>query len=194
MLAVKLDVLPDVPIQRILVLRTARTAQVQWTLDQLKSKYPSATVAVLGTHLWDNPLFDGMRRFEIPEAWLKPSSYSRFAREVRIFKFDLAVMILNGDGSTGYEGVSRVMKRISAETKLVAGYNRRWYAWNHASFSSGFFLQRWLCHAFEYVLLGLAYVYMLLKSSKPAYMPAGQGRAACRAFEWVKLPLRQWHP
>ena len=178
MLAVKLDALPDIAVQRILVLRTARAPQVQWTLEQLRAKYPSATLAVLGTQLRGNVLFDGMRQFEIHEAWLKPASYRKFKREVRNCRFDLAVMILNGDGSTGYEGVSLVMKRISAGTKLVAGYNGRWYAWNHASFSSGFFLQRLLCHAFEYVLLGLSYAYMLLKSSRPSYMPDGQGRAA----------------
>jgi hypothetical protein len=83
MLAVKLDALPDIAIQRILVLRTARAPQVQWTLEQLRSKYPSATLAVLGTQLRGNVLFDGMRQFEIQEAWLKPASYRQFRREVR---------------------------------------------------------------------------------------------------------------
>jgi len=178
MLAVKLDALPDIEIQRILVLRTARAPQVQWALEQLRAKYPSAIFAVLGTQLRDNTLFDGMRQFEIREAWLKPSGFRAFEREVRSCRFDLAVMVLNGDGSTGYEDVSRVMNRIPASTKLVAGFNHRWYAWNHASFSSGFLLSRWLCNALEYLLLGFTYACMLLKSSRPAYMPTGQGRRA----------------
>ena len=176
MLAVKLDALPGVDFQRVLVLRTARAPQVQWTLEQLSAKYPSASFAVLGTQLRGNTLFDGMRQFEISDPWLKPSAFRKYEREVRSAQFDLAVMVLNGDGSTGYEDVSRVMKRVPAGTKLVAGYNRSWYAWNHASFSSGFFALRWMWQAFEYVVLGLAYIYLLLKSSRPSYMPAGQER------------------
>ena len=176
MLAVKLDALPDAAVQRILVLRTARAPQVQWVLEQLRAKYPSAAIAILGTQLRDNPLFDGMQLFEIQEPWLKPSSFRKYEREIRCAQFDLAVMVLNGDGSTGYEDVSRVMKRIPAGNRLVAGYNRCWYAWNHASFSSGFFAVRWLCQALEYVALVLAFIYLLLKSSRPSYMPAGQGR------------------
>jgi hypothetical protein len=178
MLAVKLDALPDIAIQRVLVLRTARAAQVQWALEQLRAKYSSATFAVLGTQLRDNHLFEEMRKFEIQEAWLRPSGFRPFKREIRSGQFDLAVMVLNGDRSTGYEDVSRVMKRIPAGTKLVAGYNRSWYAWNHASFSSGFFVQRWLCQALEYVVLGLAYAWLFSKSSRPSYMPTGQGRRA----------------
>jgi hypothetical protein len=178
MLAVKLEALPEAAIQRILLLRTARAPQVQWALEQLRAKYPSATFAVLGTHLRDTSLFDGMQQFEIQGEWLTPSGFRAFEREVRSGQFDLAAMVLNGDGSTGYEDVSRIMKRIPARTKLVAGYNRCWYAWNHASFSSGFFVYRWLCQAFEYIVLGLAYLYLLLKSSRPSYMPAGQGRRA----------------
>ena len=178
MLAVKLDALPDAAIQRILILRTARAPQVQWALEQLRTKYPLATFAVLGTQLRDNALFDEMQQFEVQEAWLKLSGYRRFERDVRECQFDLAVMVLNGDGATGYEAVSQVMKRISAGTKLVAGYNGRWYVWNHRSFSSGSFVRRWLCNALEYALLAFAFGYMLLKSSKPAYMPTGQGRPA----------------
>jgi hypothetical protein len=178
MLAVKLDALPDSDIQRILILRTARAPQVQWALEQLRAKYPSASCAVLGTQLRDNALFDGMRQFEIQEAWLKPSGYRKFEPAIRNCHFDLAVIVLNGDGATGYEDVSRVMKRIPAGTKLVAGFNQRWYAWNHASFSSGSLVQRWLCHGLEYVLFGITYSYMLLKSSRPSYMPSGQGRTA----------------
>lgn len=178
MLAVKIDALPNTTIRRILILRTARDPQVQWALEQLQTKYPSATISVLGSQLRGNALFEGMTPFEIQEQWLKPSSYRRFEKDIRSGKFDLAVMVLNGDGSIGYEGVSRVMKRIPAAAKLVAGYNRQWYVWNHASFSSGFFAERWLCNVFECVLWGLAFMYLALKSSKPSYMPAGQRQAA----------------
>jgi len=177
-LAVKLDALPDIDVHRILILRTARGPQVQWALDQLRTQYPSATCSVLGTQLRDNAMFSGMRQFEIQEPWLKVSSYRKFEHDIRNCHFDLAVMVLNGDGAIGYEDVSRIMKRIPAPTKLVAGFSHRWYAWNHASFSSGSFVQRWLCHGIEYVLFGITYSYMFLKSSSPSYMPASQGRTA----------------
>jgi hypothetical protein len=178
MLKVKLARLPEADVQRILILRTARTPQVQWALEQLRAQYPSAGYAVLGTGLQNNILFDGMRKFEVQSAWLKPDAFREFEREIRDHHFDLVVMILNGDGATGYEDVSRIMKKIPAGLKLVSGYNRRWYRWNHSAFSSGSFPLRWICTALECLLFPFVHAYMFTRSSRPAYMPSGQERRA----------------
>lgn len=178
MLKVKLARLPEASVQRILILRTARMPQIQWTLEQLHAQYPSAGYAVLGTQLQNNVLFDGMRKFEVQSTWLKPAGLRKFERDIRNQHFDLVVMVLNGDGATGYEDVSRIMKKIPAQLKLVSGYSRRWYLWNHSAFSSGSFPRRWFCTVLEYLLFPFVHAYMFAKSSKPAYMPSGQERRA----------------
>ena len=74
MLAVKVETLPDRPVRRILILRTAQTLQVQWALEELRRTYPEAKFGVLGTQLSKNALFDGMEHFEPSQPWLSPES------------------------------------------------------------------------------------------------------------------------
>jgi hypothetical protein len=167
--------LPAGRVHRILILRTAPIPQVQRAVEQLKMAYPDARFGVLGRQL-EHPLFADMQRFEIRQAWLSPRSYRPFRREVEKLNFDLAVMCLNSDSGMGYERVSRVLKRIPAAGKLVAGYSGEWLLWRHDLFQQGQRTVRWMVNAFECVLLPLVFAAVAAMPSSNTYMPAGQGR------------------
>jgi len=177
MFAHKLQNLPQTSIRRILILRTAPVPQVRLAVEQLKHAYPEAQFSVLGRQL-NHSLFAGMQKFEITRPWLNLSGYRPFHRAVEAGDFDMAVMCLNGDSWVGYEQVSRVMKRIPAREKLVAGYTMEWYAWRHDIFQEGSWLARRAISVLETVLLPLVYLGVMAMPSGRKYMPAGQGRSA----------------
>ena len=177
MFAEPLKDLPQANIQKILVLRTAPTPQVRWTIEQLRHAYPQARFSVLGTQL-DNSLFDGMDRMSLGEPWLTPRSYKPLSRRVAAADFDLAVMCLNGEPFMAYEKVSQVMKRVPARIKLVAAYSQEWYAWKRELFPDGSLLVRCVLNAFETVLLPSLFLVVAAMPSRNTYMPEGQGRQA----------------
>jgi hypothetical protein len=167
--------LPACGVHRILILRTAPIPQVQWAIERLRAAYPDARFWVLGRQL-EHPVFADMQRLEIRQMWLSPRSYKPFRREVEKLNLDLAVMCLNSDSCMGYERVSRVMKKIPAGDKLVAGYSGEWFHWKHALFQQGSGAVRWMVSALEFLLLPLVYALVAGMSSSKTYMPAGQGR------------------
>jgi hypothetical protein len=177
MFAQPLKQLPPADIRKILVLRTAPTPQIQWAVEQLKQAYPQARFSILGRQL-DHPLFEDMEKMPISAQWLTPRSCRMFRRKVAVAGFDLAVMCLNGDSFTGYENVSRVMKRIPAATKLVSAYTREWYCWRHDLFHDGSPLLRWALNSFESLLLPLIFLAVAAMPSRNTYMPGTQGRPA----------------
>jgi hypothetical protein len=173
----KLERLPQAAIRKILVFRTAPIPQLQWVIEKLKDEYPGAEFWILGRQL-DHPLFEGTHKFEIAEPWLNPRSYRPFRTEAEEAAFDLAVMCLNSESWAGYESVSRVMKRIPAREKLIAGYPKDWYAWRHDLFQEGTWLLRTAMAALEFLLLPLVFVVVAATPAGNKYMPAGQGRPA----------------
>lgn len=177
MFAPPLKELPRASVRRILILRTAASPQVQWAVEQLKGAYPEAQFWVLGTQLKQS-LFESMQKMEISQPWLNPRSCKEFRHALAEADFDLAVMCLNSDVWAGYEAVSRVMERVPARLKLVAGYTREWYCWRHRLFKEGNWVLRWVVGAFEFVLLPLVFLTVAAMPSRNTYMPAGQGRAA----------------
>ncbi len=178
MLALRGESLPDHRVRRILILRTARTPQIQWALDQLRAKYPEAEFGVLGTQLGGNELFAGMEHFEPSQPWLSPRSVRRLRSRLRKTRFDMVVMCLNGDCGTGYGGVSRVVRRIDAPFKFVAGYTGRWHKWDHMDFEEGNVLTRGLVNCLGILIYPLIATYLLLVPSRPRYMPGRQGATA----------------
>ena len=178
MLAVKRQSLPDHPVRRILILRTAQTPQIRWALDQLRAKYPEARFGVLGTALSTNALFDGMEHFEPTEAWLSPRSIKSLRRRIEAARFDMVVMCLNSDCGAGYARASRVVRMIDARFKFVAGYTQRWHKWKHPDFDDGNAVIRGVINGFGLLIYPVIAAYLLLVPSRPSYMPAGQGRPA----------------
>lgn len=178
MLAVKVEALPDRPVGRILVLRTAQTLQVQWALEELRATYPEAQFGLLGTQLGANTLFDGMEHFEPSESWLSPQSIKSLRQRLETRRFDMVVMCLNSDCAAGYGRASRVVRMINAPLKFVAGYNKRWHKWNHRDFEEGNALTRGVINGLGLLIYPVIAAYVLLSPSGPRYMPAGQGRPA----------------
>lgn len=175
---VKLPALPELRYGRVLILRTARSPQVTWVFEQLRARFPHARFGLLGTNLASGGPFEGVEKFEVRGDWLTPDGVRPFKRTFAENPFDIAVMVLNGDGAVGYEHVSQVMKSIPASTKLVAGYDRTWELWNTSQFVPPSLLRRTLATCLECALLPLVAIYMLGKSSSPRYLPAEQSRRA----------------
>lgn len=171
----RLERLPQTAVRKILVFRTAPTPQIQWVVERLKDEYPESQFWVIGRQL-DHPLFADMHKFQITEPWLNPRSYRQFRIEAEKAGFDLAVMCLNSDSWAGYESVSRVMKRIPAREKLVAGYTKEWFTWRHDLFQEGTWLLRSAMAGLEFLLLPLVFVVVAATPAGNKYMPAGQGR------------------
>ena len=164
------EVLPAAEINRILILRTAQLPEVQRARDELSLRYPNATIGVLGTRLEALGAFDDCVRFEIAAGWLSPRSVKPLRDRIRAFAPDLLVMCLNNDWRVGYERTSRVVRSLPARHKVVAAYNRRWYAWVHADFVEGRAALRWLVEACGIVLLyPLVAAYLLAKPARPIY-------------------------
>jgi hypothetical protein len=163
---------------RILLLRTAQLSEVQWARAELTRRYPSAEVAVLGTRLHALGAFDGCRLFEVPDGWLTPRSVHPLEGGLKQFAPDLIVMCLNNEWRSGYERVSRIVRRLPARHKVVAGYNRQWSRWRHADYIDGHPILRWLVEASLIVLYPLTAIYLLAKPSSPLYAntPGGAPR------------------
>jgi hypothetical protein len=180
MFAQGLEQLPQEPVRRILLLRTAAAPQVQWTIEQLKASYPDATFWVLGTqlHNGNSGLFDGMHKMQVVQQWIGPRSIRQFRRTIRDAGFDLAVMCLNSHSWAGYEQVSRVMKSVPARMKLVAAYTREWSLWRHDLFQDGNKFTRFAAAGLELLLLPLVFAVVALMPGGRTYMPEGQGRVA----------------
>jgi hypothetical protein len=180
MFTLKLDRLPEVPVSKILILRTAPTDQVVRAIDGLRQAYPEAGFGVLGTNLDANSAFDGMEHFEVRAAWLSPKTFRPLRDRVKSEGYDLVVMCLNSDCGAGYAKASRVMRLIDADAKLIAGYNGHWCFWEHSNFEEGAAPIRWLVSALGVLTYPFSIAVLLLTSSRPRYMPAGQGRPAPR--------------
>lgn len=165
------DGLPALPIERIVVLRTAQLPEIKRVLGELAMRYPDAAVAVLGTRLKALRAFENYEQIEIDGDWLTPRSVRPHVGRIRRFDPDLLVMCLNNDWFVGYERASRVMRSLPARYKLVATYNRRWRHWRHLDFIEGPVLMRWLVNGVLLALYPLVVVYLLCKPSRPLYRP-----------------------
>ena len=165
-------------VNRILLLRTAQLSEVQWARAELARRYPSAEIAVLGTRLRALGVFEGCQQFEVPDGWLTPHAVRPLENRLESFAPDLIVMCVNNDWGSGYDGVSRIVRRLPARHKVVAGYNHQWYRWRHADYTDGHPILRWLVEASLLVLYPLAAIYLLAKPSSPLYAntPGGAPR------------------
>ncbi len=177
-------VLPDGRVARILILRTAQLAEVQWARAELARRYPRATVGILGTRLTALGAFEDCARFELPDGWLTPATIAPLQARLDEFAPDLLVMCLNNDWHVGYDKASRVMRRISARHKVVAGYDRRWSRWRHVDFGEMHPVVRWLTDLCGLLILAPAvWLYLLMKPAGPPYAgtprtrPRGEARA-----------------
>jgi len=170
-------VLPEDEINRILILRTAQLPEVQWVRAELARRYPKAAVGILGTHLKALGAFEDCVQFELPEGRLTPESVRPFRDEIQAFAPDLLVLCLNNDGRVGYERTSRVVQRLQARHKIVAGYNRRWYRWAHTDFVEGRPAVRWLVDVLGMAVLTPAVAaYLLAKPARPLYQATPRNR------------------
>lgn len=177
-------VLPEGRVGRILILRTAQLAEVQWARAELARRYPRATVGVVGTRLKALGAFEDCVQFEIPDGWLTPAAIAPFQAQLDDFAPDLLVMCLNNDWHVGYDRTSRAVRRISARHKVVAGYNHRWSRWRHADFAEGHPAVRWVTDLCGLLVLAPAVaLYLLVKPARPLYRgtprnrPRGEARA-----------------
>jgi hypothetical protein len=157
---------------RVLVFRTAPMAQVRAAVSTLRSLYPTATFAVLGTRL-DDPFFDGFEKYEIAEAWVTPHSYRAVRAAVERSPFDLAVLCLNSDHVVGYARASLVMAAVPAKARVVAGYTGSWDPWDHAEFAEPGAICRWIVDSLLALLYVLVPLYFFMKSTRPRYETGG---------------------
>ncbi len=164
---------PPDDVRRILVFRTAQMAQVTRTFENLRSLYPAAQYAVIGTAL-DHEYFQEMVKFQIQDRFVTPHSYARVRPLVQRENFDIAVMCLNSEHIVGYGRVSKVLADIPARTKLVACYSGRWFLWQHSDFVEGGVLLRWLVNSLLALLYPMVALYILCKPGKPLYLPNEQ--------------------
>lgn len=163
-------VLPEGGIERILILRTAQLREVQWARTELARRYPRATFGVLGTRLAALGAFEDCARFEVADEWVTPASFTPLEQAVAAFAPDLVVLCINNDWRVGYERSSRVVQRIGARHKVVAGYNRQWSHWRHPDFVEGHPITRWLVEAVGLLALApLVGAYLLCKPAGPDY-------------------------
>jgi len=170
---------PPDDVRKVLVFRTAQMAQVTRTFERLRSLYPAAQYAVIGTAL-DNEYFQEMVKFQIQDRVVTPRSYARVRPLVQRENFDIAVMCLNSEHVVGYGSVSKVLADIPARTKLVAGYTGRWFLWQPSDFVEGSVLLRWLVNSLLTLLYPMVALYILCRPSKPLYLPNEQRRPAPR--------------
>ncbi len=178
------EVLPAGEINRILILRTAQLPEIERARAELSRRYPRASVAVLGTRLKALGAFDDSVQFEVIADWLTPDTVKPLLPGVEAFAPDLVVMCLNNDCGVGYGRTSRVVRKLPATNKVVAGYNGRWYQWSHADFVTGHPALIWLVDAVGLLLLyPLTAAYLLAKPSGPRYAltPRNRPRKEARA-------------
>jgi hypothetical protein len=168
---------PPDEVRKVLVFRTAQMAQVTRAFERLRSLYPAAQYAVIGTAL-DHEYFQEMVKFEIQDRFVTPRSYARVRPLVERETFDIAVMCLNSEHAVGYDRVSKVLADIPARTKLVAGYTGRWFFWQHSDFVEGGVLLRWIVNSLVVLLYPTVALYLLCRPSKPVYLPDEQRRPA----------------
>jgi hypothetical protein len=169
---------PSGGIERILVVKTAPTVVVQRVIQSLVVRYPGARFGVLGTNLLAIPAFRAMERFEIGSAWLTPRSFRSLRRRVAASAFDMVVMCLNNDCGSGYAKASRVVRSIPSRHRAVVTLSGKWRPWDHEDFESGAFLFRAAVNTLGWIIYPVTLLGLLLMSSKPRYMPDGQGRPA----------------
>lgn len=184
--AAAVPVLPGGGINRILILRTAQLPEVQWARSDLARRYPHATIGILGTRLEALGAFDDCVRFELADGWVTPATIVPLQHELEAFAPDLLVMCLNNDWRVGYERTSRVVGRLQARHKVVAGYNRRWSHWRHVDFVEGHPALRWLVEVCGmFVLAPAVAAYLLVKPARPLYRatPRNKPRRAGRGCE-----------
>lgn len=171
-------VFPTDGIRRILILRTAQLAELQWARAELARRYPDATVGVLGTKLATLPAFRDCIQFEVAADWLTPRSVRPLRPALRAFAPDLVVMCLNINGRTGYGRVSRIVRSLRAPHTIVADYTRHWFPWSHADFVRGPRTTLWLRAAAQWLtgVAGMALLtpvvaaYLLAKPATPIYL------------------------
>ena len=168
---------PPNDVRKVLVFRTAQMAQVTRAFEHLRSLYPSAQYAVIGTAL-DHEYFREMVKYEIQDRFVTPRSYARVRTLVERETFDIAVLCLNAEHTVGYGRVSKVLTDIPARIKLVAGYTGKWFLWQHSDFVEGGVLLHWLVNSLVVLLYPMVALYLLCKPTRPIYLPEEQRRPA----------------